>query len=656
MAKLLWNPSEEACQSTQVWGFIQRINIEFNAQLESFSDLHTWSCENPEQFWSSFWDFTGIISKQKSSAVLTDGDNFLASQWFPESTLNFAENLLQRQDTSTAIVFWAEDKQKQNLSYQELYQRVTRLSAWLKQQGVTKGDRVAGFLPNMPEAIIAMLATTSLGAIWTSCSPDFGVQGVLDRFGQVAPKVFICVDAYYYNGKVFDCTKKNAGIIKQLSTLKSVLLVRFIHKLPIFPEFSNTAYFDDVVMDANDPALNKRLTFEQVAFNDPVFIMFSSGTTGVPKCIVHGVGGTLIQHKKEHQLHCDIKSGDRVFYFTTCGWMMWNWLVSGLASGATLMLYDGSPFLKDNDNILFDYAEAERFTLMGVSAKYLDAANKKSLAAVKTHDLSSLQVILSTGSVLSDDGFDYVYKEIKSDLCLSSISGGTDIISCFALGSKMLAVYRGQLQTRGLGMAVEVWDDSGQAVLEEKGELVCTQTFPSKPIGFWNDPKQEKYRKAYFEKYPNTWCHGDYVSLQKNGGMVFHGRSDTVLNPGGVRIGTAEIYRQVERLDDVFESIVVGQKWQDDIRIVLFVKLKEKCKLDDALKNEIRLQIRNNTTPRHVPAKIIQVNDIPRTKSGKIVELAVQKAIHNKPIENEAALANPEALLAFYQMKELLND
>jgi len=649
LKKILWQPNNSDISQSKAWQFIQTINNNYGLNLSSFSELYSWSCNCPDLFWSLVWDHTNIVGERTTDEVVRNAENFLDSEWFPEATLNFAENLLQIKDNSPAIVFWAEDKQKYRLSHLDLYTQVARLSSWLRKKGVGKGDRVAGMLPNMPEAVISMLATTSIGAIWTSCSPDFGVDGVVDRFGQVEPKVLICVDAYYYNSKIHSCINKNKQIASKLPNLECTILVRFVDKESIFAELEPNAMFDVIVNDLSTP----EIIFEQVGFNDPLYIMFSSGTTGVPKCIVHGVGGTLLQHKKEHQLHCNIKPGDRFFYHSTCGWMMWNWLISGLSSGATIMLYDGSPILKHNANIQFDYAEQEQFNVMGVSAKFIDTARKMSLEPIRSKKFSELRLILSTGSVLSADGFDFVYQNIKSDVCLSSISGGTDIISCFVLGSTIMPVHRGELQTRGLGMSVEVWNDSAESVIDQKGELVCTKTFVSKPIGFWNDKDKIKYSAAYFQKFPNVWCHGDYVSINDAGGMQFYGRSDTILNPGGVRIGTAEIYRQVELLDEIVESIVVGQQWQNDVRVVLFVKLASGLLLNDELRTKICSQVRLNTTPRHVPAKIIQVSDIPRTKSGKIVELAVQKAIHGMPIENHTALANPESLKQYYSITSL---
>ena len=647
MNRLLWSPSE--IENSQAWKFMQEVNQKHNLKLKNFHELYEWSCQSSEHFWDLFLDFSSIIVDKGSSNILKNGANLLESEWFPDAKLNFAENLLSRRDDSDAVIFWGEDLYKTSLTYNELYAQVANLSIWLRGMGVKKGDRIAGFLPNMPEAIVSMLATSSLGAIWTSCSPDFGVQSVLDRFGQVEPKVFICVDTYLYNGKVFNCLEKNQSIILKLPSIERTILVRYVDDKPINITLKNSTNFDDIVNTDESPDL----IFERFKFNDPLYILFSSGTTGVPKCIVHGVGGTLIQHKKEHNLHCDIKEGERVFYFSTCGWMMWNWLISGLASGATLMLYDGSPVLKNNENILFDYADQEKFNIMGISAKFLDTCRKLELNPMNSHNLSSLRMMLSTGSVLNSDCFDYVYEKIKSSVCLSSISGGTDIVSCFVLGSNILPVYRGELQTRGLGMSVEVWDELGSPVNGCKGELVCTKTFPSKPVMFWDDKAMKKYSNSYFKRYPNIWHHGDYVKLLDNGGMVFYGRSDTTLNRGGVRIGTAEIYRQVEVLEEVFESIVVEQNWDDDSRIILFVRLKEAIQLTDDLKEKIAKQIRENTSPRHVPDLIIQVSDIPRTKSGKIVEIAVQKAIHGLPIENKSALENPQVLDEYHHHKEL---
>ena len=647
MKKLLWSPSE--IENSQAWKFMQEVNQKHNLKLKNFHELYEWSCQSSEHFWDFFLDFSSIIVDKGSSNILKNGANLLESEWFPDAKLNFAENLLSRRDDSDAVIFWGEDLYKTSLTFNELYAQVANLSIWLRGMGVKKGDRIAGFLPNMPEAIVSMLATSSLGAIWTSCSPDFGVQSVLDRFGQVEPKVFICVDAYLYNGKVFNCLEKNQSIILKLPSIERTILVRYVDDKPINITLKNSTNFDDIVNTDESPDL----IFERFKFNDPLYILFSSGTTGVPKCIVHGVGGTLIQHKKEHNLHCDIKEGERVFYFSTCGWMMWNWLISGLASGATLMLYDGSPVLKNNENILFDYADQEKFNIMGISAKFLDTCRKLELNPMNSHNLSSLRMMLSTGSVLNSDCFDYVYEKIKRSICLSSISGGTDIVSCFVLGSNILPVYRGELQTRGLGMSVEVWDELGSPVNGRKGELVCTKTFPSKPVMFWDDKAMKKYSNSYFKRYPNIWHHGDYVKLLDNGGMVFYGRSDTTLNRGGVRIGTAEIYRQVEVLEEVFESIVVEQNWDDDSRIILFVRLKEAIQLTDDLKEKIAKQIRENTSPRHIPDLIIQVSDIPRTKSGKIVEIAVQKAIHGLPIENKSALENPQVLDEYHHHKEL---
>jgi acetoacetyl-CoA synthetase len=593
------------------------------------------------------------VRGERGERVLLNADRMPGARWFPDARLNFAENLLRKRDEDDAIVFWGEDKVLNRLTHAELYRAVAHLAAALRDQGVEPGDRVAAYMPNMPETVIAMLAAASLGAVFTSASPDFGVQGVLDRFGQTAPKVLVAVDGYHYAGKQIDCMGKLAEIAAGLPSLKRVVVVPYVHATHQLGGIAHARMLADFVAPFHNTT---EIAFAALPFDHPLYIMYSSGTTGVPKCIVHGAGGSLLQHIKEHQLHADVRAGDRLFYFTTCGWMMWNWLVSGLASGATLLLYDGSPFAAGG-SILFDYADAEGMTHFGTSAKFIDAAAKAGLKPRETHRLDSLRAMLSTGSPLVAEGFDYVYRDIKQDLCLSSISGGTDILSCFVLGCPILPVWRGEIQCRGLGMAVEVFDDDGQAVREEKGELVCLKPFPSMPIGFWNDADGSRYHAAYFESYPGIWCHGDFCEITRHDGLIIHGRSDATLNPGGVRIGTAEIYRQVERLDEVVESLVIGQDWPPDapgdVRVVLVVKLREGLRLDDALIDRIRRTIREHTTPRHVPARVVQVDDIPRTKSGKIVELAVRNVVHGRPVKNLEALANPQALDSFRDRPEL---
>ena len=616
--------------------------------IRDYPALYDWSVTDTEQFWLALWSFCGVIAETRGGVVLADKNKMPGARWFPEARLNFAENLLRRRDPATAIVFWGEDRIKSRISYAELHDEVSRLAQALRAAGVKSGDRVAAYMPNLPGTVIAMLAATSLGAIWSSCSPDFGVQGVLDRFGQIEPKVLFAADGYFYNGKTINLVDRLKDISANLPSLQKIVVVPYTRRDPDIGAIPNSI----TVHDFMAPYRPRDIVFEQLPFDHPLYIMYSSGTTGVPKCIVHGAGGTLLQHLKEHVLHTDIKPGDRLFYFTTCGWMMWNWLVSGLAARATLLLYDGSPFVAGG-NILFDYADAESMKVFGTSAKYLDAVAKLGLEPRKTHRLAALGSMLSTGSPLVPESFDYVYRSIKSDIQLASISGGTDIVSCFALGNPLLPVWRGELQCRGLGLKVEVFNNDGQPVRGEKGELVCTAPFPSMPVGFWNDPDGAKYRAAYFERFPGVWCHGDYVELTAHDGLIIYGRSDAVLNPGGVRIGTAEIYRQVEQLDAVVESIVIGQDWEHDVRIVLFVRLREGLKLDAALSDRIGKQIRDNTTPRHVPAKIVQVGDIPRTKSGKIVELAVRDVVHGRAIRNIEALANPEALALYKDIPEL---
>jgi acetoacetyl-CoA synthetase len=634
--KPLWQPSAERAAATELARFMRL------ARKGSYDELHAWSVSSSEEFWNLVWDFGGVRG-EKGGRTLVDGERMPGARWFPEGRLNFAENLLRRRDAADAIVFWGEDRIKRRLSHRQLYDLVSRLAQALADAGVKKGDRVAGYLPNLPEATAAMLATASLGAIWSSCSPDFGVQGVLDRFGQIEPKVLFCADGYLYNGKEFDCQEKVEAVLAKLPSVEECVVVDYLGR---------NATCGTAMLDFLEPFRAGAIGFEPVEFDHPLYILYSSGTTGVPKCIVHGTGGTLLQHVKEHRLHSDVRPGDRLFYFTTLGWMMWNWLVSGLASEATLLLYDGSPFV-DRGRILFDFADAEGMTHFGTSAKFIDAIAKVGLRPRESHRLERLRAVLSTGSPLVAEGFDYVYRDVKADVCLSSISGGTDIVSCFVLGNPVGAVWRGEIQAKGLGMAVEVFDENGRPLRGEKGELVCTRPFPSMPVGFWNDPDGSKYRAAYFEKFPGVWRHGDWCEVTAHGGIVIYGRSDAVLNPGGVRIGTAEIYRQVEQLEEVVESLVIGQEWEGDVRVVLFVKLRDGVSLSDELAAAIKRRIRENTTPRHVPAKILQVEDIPRTKSGKIVELAVRDVVHGRDVKNLEALANPGALEYFRNRPEL---
>lgn len=644
----LWTPSVARIQAARLTAFLRAVQTQYQLQLPDYAALHRWSVEKPEQFWRAVWDFCGVIG-EPGDTVIMQGDPMPGARWFPEACLNFAENLLRARGDSDALVFCGEGRVTRRLTHAELYQQTAQLAAALRNAGVVSGDRVAAYLPNLPETVIAMLAATSLGAIFSSCSPDFGVQGVLDRFGQIAPKVLLAVDGYYYNEKTLDTRGKLRDILAQLPSVEQTIVVPYISAAP---DLTGIPAAQTLTQFTAAFAHTTEIEFASLPFHHPLYVMYSSGTTGVPKCIVHGSGGTLLQHLKEHQLHGDIKPGDRLFYFTTCGWMMWNWLVSGLASGATLLLYDGSPFAQGGRR-LFDFVTREQVTHFGTSAKFIDALSKSDLRPRTEYSFAQLRTVFSTGSPLAPEGFDFVHQHIKPDVNLASISGGTDIISCFVLGNPTLPVWRGEIQCKGLGMAVDVFDEEGQPVRETKGELVCTRPFPSMPLAFWNDDDGTKYRAAYFARFPGVWAHGDYAEITAHDGIIIYGRSDATLNPGGVRIGTAEIYRQVEQLPEVMESLVIGQEWAGDVRVVLFVRLKDDFVLDEALSTRIRQTIRTNTTPRHVPAKIIAVADIPRTKSGKITELAVRDVVHGRPVKNQEALANPEALRLFENLPEL---
>jgi acetoacetyl-CoA synthetase len=628
---ILWRPSAEKIAAARMTAFVRQASSRFGVDLSGQDELYRWSVDHPARFWSLVWEFCGVVGDGPGETAVQDAHLMPGARWFPEARLNFAENLLRGPDEKTALVFKGEDGRTSRLTMGDLRDRSARLAASLAADGVGPGDRVAGFLPNIPEAVIAMLATARLGAVWSSCSPDFGVQGVLDRFGQIAPRVLVTADGYRYGGKAHDSLAVLRQLQESLPSLARAVVVPFLNVDEAIP--AGAVPWEDYLALPGSEAP----PFNRVPFDHPLYIMFSSGTTGLPKCMVHSVGGTLLQHLKEHRLHCDLADGDRLFYFTTCGWMMWNWLVSGLASDARVMLFDGHPLRPEST--LWEYAAAEGITVFGTSAKYIEACRKADLAPGRDHDLSGLRCILSTGSPLAPESFDYVYCAVKSDLQLSSISGGTDIISCFAL-----PVRRGQLQCRGLGMDVRVFDEQGQDLVGAKGELVCAAPFPSMPTGFWNDPDGARYRAAYFERFAAVWCHGDFAELRPEGGMVIHGRSDTVLNPGGVRIGTAEIYRVVEKLDEVTESLAVGQQWQGDVRIVLFVVLRPGLQLTDDLVDTIKDQLRREKTPRHVPALVVQAPALPRTISGKLVELAVTNILHGRAVTNADALANPGTL------------
>ncbi|OAT80663.1 acetoacetate--CoA ligase [Desulfotomaculum copahuensis] len=639
MRKLLWEPSAERKQAANMTRFIAFVNQKYGLDFSNFNQLYDWSVTRNADFWAAMWEFGGIRASRPYEAVVTDFEDMIGSKWFTGAELNFAENLLRYRDDRMALIFKGEGQPSVRLTYAQLYDQVARLAASLRRMGVQAGDRVAGFMPNMLHTPIAMLAATSIGAVWSSCSPDFGIKGVLDRFGQIRPKVLFTANGYFYNGKQHDSLERVAGVIKEIPSIERVVVVPYTEANPDLAMVPGAVLYADFL--AKEDGLE--IEFAQLPFDHPVYIMYSSGTTGLPKCMVHGAGGTLIQHLKELMLHTDLKREDTIFYYTTCGWMMWNWLISSLAVGATLLLYDGSPFYPDAGG-LWQLAQDEKISIFGTSAKYLAAVEKAGVKPGSEYDLTPLKAVLSTGSPLSVESFEFVYREIKQDLCLSSISGGTDIVSCFALGNPIGPVYAGELQCRGLGMKVQSFDANGRPVLNQKGELVCTASFPSMPIYFWDDPDGEKYRKAYFDVYPNVWRHGDFIEINDDGGVVIYGRSDATLNPGGVRIGTAEIYRQVEALPEILDSLVVGQEWDNDVRVVLFVKPAPGVEFNEALVNKIKSAIRENTTPRHVPARVIPVADIPYTISGKKVEMAVRDIIHNREVSNRDALANPEAL------------
>jgi len=644
----MWVPSKETVALSQMNRFRDFVNNRFGLNINNYSELYDWSVNFIPDFWGSLWDFCDIVYSRSYDLIIDNVSKMPGAKWFSGSRLNFAENLLKYRDEQVALIFRGEGQENRTLTYIDLYEEVSRVAKALRELGVKTGDRVAGFLPNMPETIIAMLATASIGATWSSSSPDFGIKGVLDRFSQIKPKVLFSANGYYYNGKTIDSLKRLRGIINELTSVEAVVIVPYVKKKIDTSVIRNSVLYDDLRSGGALPDL----TFEQLPFDFPLYIMYSSGTTGLPKSMVHGAGGTLFQHLKELRLHTDLTRDDTIFYFTTCGWMMWNWLVSSLAVGATVVLYDGSPFYPD-PGAMWRMAEELGITVFGTSAKFIASCETSGVKPKEEYNLSALRAILSTGSPLVEESFDYVYRDIKEDVMLSSISGGTDIISCFALGNPTLPVHRGELQCRGLGMKVFSFDSSGQAKLNKKGELVCTAPFPSMPIYFWNDPDGKKYQNAYFDVFPHVWTHGDYITINNHGGVQIFGRSDATLNPGGVRIGTAEIYRVVEALPEIADSLAVGQERQGDERVILFVKLQEEVELTDNLVRQIKQAIRTLCSPRHVPAKVIPIDDIPYTINGKKVEIAVKIIINGDEVLNRDALSNPEALDLFRNLVEL---
>jgi len=651
MANMLWKPSKERIQRTNMYRFMNFINEKYSKSFTEYVPLYQWSIDNIPDFWASMWEFAEIKASKHYDQVIDDLNKMPGANWFSGARLNFAENLLRYRDDRTALIFKGEGQDSRRMTYAELYDEVARITQSLKEHGIKAGDRVVGFMPNMPQTIIAMLAATSLGATWSSCSPDFGIMGVLDRFGQIKPRILFTADGYVFKGKRFDSLERISNILKELPSIEKVVVVPYTEEIPDISGLPNAVHYRDFRARES----NLEIEFEQLPFEHPVYIMYSSGTTGLPKCMVQSSGGILINQLKELMLHTDLKREDTIFYFTTCGWMMWNWLTSSLATGAGLVLFDGNPFYP-GPGTLWEMAQDEKISVFGTSAGYIGALQNAAVRPSDKYDLSPLKTVLSTGSPLYVENFEYVYKHIKEDLQLSSISGGTDLNGCFALGNPMGPVYAGELQCRGLGMKVEAFDEKGASIIGKQGELVCTAPFPSMPVYFWEDPDNKKYHSAYFDVYPNVWRHGDFIEINERGGVTIYGRSDAVLNPGGVRIGTAEIYRQVEQLEEVDDSIVVGQEWEHDVRVILFVKLAEGFELTEDLKKRIRQTIRANASPRHTPAKIITVPDIPYTLNMKKVEIAVKKVIHKQPVLNKDALRNPEALQHYADLKELQED
>ncbi len=651
MGRMLWKPSEEQVKRSNMYRFMQIVNQRYNKSFSTYNELYQWSIDNIPDFWKEVWEFEGIQASEPYVRVIDDLTKMPGAKWFEGARLNFAQHLLRYRDDRIALVFKGEEQPAVRISYATLFDEVARLAAYLKDFGIQPGDRVVGFMPNMPQTVYAMLAATSLGAVWSSCSPDFGIKGVLDRFGQIKPRIIFTADGYWFKGKRMDSIERMAGILRELPSVEKVVVVPYTQADPDISPIPNAVHYRDV----RDSRSGLDIEFRQLPFDHPLYIMYSSGTTGLPKCMVQSAGGILIHQLKEHLLHVDLHREDTLFYFTTCGWMMWNWLVCGLGVGATLVLYDGNPF-HPGPGALWEMAQNERITIFGTSAGYLAALQKSGVRPKDIYDLSPLRAVLSTGSPLSVEGFEFVYDAIKSDVQLASISGGSDLNGCFALGNPFDPVYAGELQCRGLGMKVEAFDENGQPVIGRQGELVCTAPFPSMPIYFWDDPDGKKYHSAYFDVYPNVWRHGDYIEINERGGVVIYGRSDATLNPGGVRIGTAEIYRQVEQVEEVEDSLVIGQDWKNDVRVILFVKMKPGFSLTPDIENRIRHTIRTYASPRHVPAKIIEVPAIPYTLNMKKVELAVKKVIEGKPVLNKDALSNPAALDYYADLPALKTD